>query len=409
MRRFILLAATLVLGAGCAAQTQEPIASAEAAIDDDSDPGGGDDPGDDDGDDQDSPAPSPSPGHNVTVKVLAFKTADSDGGFMGKTTEDDFAVLLTQWNAVAARSNLKVTFVRDPRTNLDQAEKSTIMNRDCIPSIDIDDIGNFKNHDLNGDGKGDSDDDNVLCDLRPSQAARSATALKYPDAAVVFFRTGRRRAEWNKTKGQWQWKTSGGTSSSTAAYINLPPGNKLSTLLAHEGGHYLHLHHTFRSRPDTVTKASDTLTKWIKQHPGQPFDRAFDGDRSNVSDTPGDPGIALFTAVHGKGHECEHASVTVPATLVIAGTPVSVPVTLTPDKDDVMSYWSPCVGDKHYTADQVDVIRDALHNRNRRALIDKSISDCAYDHGIAAAMPGKTWHELRVARQAILDACLADP
>jgi Bacterial tandem repeat domain 1 len=174
---------------------------------------------------------------------------------------------------------------------------------------------------------------------------------------------------------------------------------------AHETGHYLHLKHVFleadlgsefelgektktgetQSLSTRIEHWKATFSQWFDaqasmnpfQSPQDAIDRIDDDRSTGVLDTPADPGgdlIALLNAelnppqpIYG-----EVASVTIP----IHDFPHQV--TLTPDRQNAMSYYCGNPLGMHFSADQAKKMRNALVEDNRKPLVAAQLGESAH-------------------------------
>lgn len=219
--------------------------------------------------------------------------------------------------------------------------------------------------------------------VQPHRYARQAVARRYPGRAVVFFR------DFDKTVSDDDAFSVGaqgdyivldkGASETTAVDLAQQRGETL----AHELGHYFHLSHTFGLEPKTKAEAADLMREYIKRT-DKPRDQAkdvFDGDASNVNDTPPDPGIRLFKAEYGGGHRCPDTSSSstdepyVKVDVKFTDDPIETRTyTLKPDMTNLMSYFNwtrdgRCPQPRTLSPDQRAVMEEALRFGNRNGLL----------------------------------------
>jgi hypothetical protein len=167
---------------------------------------------------------------------------------------------------------------------------------------------------------------------------------------------------------------------------------------AHETGHFLHLWHTHREpQHDEATASADPIPKdpaarlarwrkgleaWLDANtpantsPAQAL-QVYDSDRgSGVTDTPADPGAGLLGLANLVANGTEDALGPV-ATVTINPKHVTGPVVFQPDRNNPMSYF---LGGKpevpmQFSAGQIDVMRGALTDGNRRRLVGAQLGD----------------------------------
>ncbi len=164
-------------------------------------------------------------------------------------------------------------------------------------------------------------------------------------------------------------------------------------ILAHEIGHYLHLVHSFGVWPNSlddsigadgkVVPGARTLIRDYVLKNGLPKadgGKMFDGDNTIcasvptilcVSDTPPDPGPALFRSA---GFDpCNPNQGTLSFDVQFPDGPFTY--SFTPDRNNLMNYWEgtcPRV-QASMTPDQVAGVRAAVTRMNRQHLIAKKV------------------------------------
>ncbi|MFN9941402.1 MAG: hypothetical protein ACK56I_18175, partial [bacterium] len=110
-------------------------------------------------------------------------------------------------------------------------------------------------------------------------------------------------------KGQKRWTMIFRTfafSGEDAEFVALPTGKGelqgFANLVAHETGHYFHQWHTHGSQPANEEDAAAIIKDAVEKGSLSTEDGAkvFDGDGTQVTDTPPDPGNNLFDHVYGQ-------------------------------------------------------------------------------------------------------------
>ncbi|HEV3333287.1 MAG TPA: hypothetical protein VG096_20005 [Bryobacteraceae bacterium] len=166
-------------------------------------------------------------------------------------------------------------------------------------------------------------------------------------------------------------------------YLNLLNGS----FVGHELGHYLGLYHTFPgwgTHGDqlylalnglSAAAADQAIINYMAQHGLQSdLTTALDGDQ--VTDTPPDPSLSLYTA-HGIAHPECNPKITVTGTMP-PGTTVqgqTKSFTFDPDVDNIMGYYDSCAKNpptpKHFSTLQIQEMIDTLTNPSspRHALL----------------------------------------
>ncbi|KAB2352520.1 hypothetical protein [Actinomadura rudentiformis] len=196
---------------------------------------------------------------------------------------------------------------------------------------------------------------------------RNEVALRFPGRVMVYFTAGSRYA-WSSTQKRWVYGPRGYSwSNHFDEFVSMAAHAAGDDLLAHELGHYLHLPHVFWHTPATIEAAAKLIRDFVAN--GGSKDAAlslFEGD--GISDTPPDCGPALFK------NQCDPAetSVTIPVTFA-DGSKRSY--TLTPDRENIMNYWDKrCRGGvPHISAGQTGRVQGALHQGNRRHLVEPAV------------------------------------
>lgn len=188
---------------------------------------------------------------------------------------------------------------------------------------------------------------------------RQARAVRYPGKLVIFFRHYHDSPAFKAFSYSSYW----------ADYVVM--GEAGAAKFAHEAGHYFNLSHTHNDastgRLDQVNRDRGfqaTLNEAVELMRLAQGPACFDGDFPAVRDTPPDPGPPLFQPTGN--NPSEHCAGT--RTLRVPG--LAEPVTLAPDRRNVMSYFGGCQATDrgHFSPDQVTIVRATLLSGNRRQL-----------------------------------------
>jgi len=161
-------------------------------------------------------------------------------------------------------------------------------------------------------------------------------------------------------------------SSSTALYVRYSKSLE-SDRLAHEMGHYFHLSHTFGPGPNTIVAAAQMIKKAVESGKFTKSDGAlvFDGDRgTGVLDTPPDPRGGVMAEVNG-GNAC--GPVDTAKVQVIFGDGTKKTYSLTPDRQNLMSYFQACAdtNSARLSKEQIKRAEKSMETGNRKHLVSQ--------------------------------------
>ncbi len=303
------------------------------------------------------------------IRILAIHTCDDDGGNSipcNLTTLEDQIRSATQCFAPA-----NVTFAFDP--SLDYIRiASSLLNQDRTYLEDLADYRDALQPPKEG----------VAYCSTPHSLARDQLGRLFPDRLCVFFRYTT-KVTYDSSLGHFTELRRGGSSGMRAACVNMGNvGGKYD--LAHEIGHYLQLHHTFRpgiakdnAGGSAVGTAAEVIRAYVEDqaHPADEGLDALDGDKYRVLDTPPDAAGAIFEEVYGQGKKCgPDGTVTIP---VVFTDPVlgTRDYTLAPNRSLVMSYFKDCPGPKTISDQQATRVRDALEQGYRHGAVSLRDAD----------------------------------
>lgn len=198
---------------------------------------------------------------------------------------------------------------------------------------------------------------------------RNEVALRFPGRVVVYFGAGS-RYHWSAAEQRWVYgPRTYSWSNGEDEYVTMAYWAAGGDAMAHEIGHYLHLGHVFWAQPASVADAVKAIKQFVEVQGGSKdgvIQGLFEGD--GIADTPPDPGPNVFT------NQCDPAetSVTIPVTFADGS---SRSYTMTPDRENIMSYWDKRCRGGHgrLSAGQFDIVRNALHHGNRRHLVEPAV------------------------------------
>ncbi len=201
--------------------------------------------------------------------------------------------------------------------------------------------------------------------LGNAMARDRMTRWQHAGAAVLLFRDGQHQVAAN-------------FSGSTANYVVLNKGTLASPRkLVHELGHFFHLHHTHAGEA-TLPEVIDRIRAYVQEgHPRESGLQAlavvYDGDRSNVGDTPFDLGANIYDQLGRKPCAPD-------ADLILTVDffdPTKDPQVEHHDyvyspgtRNNPMSYFDDCDFPHAFTKDQQRVIHGGINAGNRLRLRD---------------------------------------
>lgn len=336
----------------------------------------------------------------LKVNVRYVLVADDDGKRAGSLPKAAAVADIAAANQIFARDGGRIELVLNEASDFVQPVRSTVMNDDCtiVPGHTAASIAKVVVEDVDGNGIVAMDDVRTMCDERDNHAARTEHALQYPHDLVVFVRRGHtirwkalpppakptthsvavgggKRIQWQDPVALSHWSiipVDGAFSGPELPYVVMfsgpysPPGR----LLAHELGHYFHLHHTFGWRPATKDEARERLEIFAAANPTLEPTLVFDGD--GLSDTAPDPSGALVQTV--LGHGCALGEIAVPYTNAQGQQAVAI---LDPPRDNAMSYFHKCPTiDQRFSKQQHDIMNASLLEGNRKVLLTRTRRVC---------------------------------
>ncbi|MFN2586823.1 MAG: hypothetical protein ABR613_01715 [Actinomycetota bacterium] len=274
----------------------------------------------------------------VRLRLQVFRVTDDDGTRAPVMTADDMVTWVRKANEVYASAGVVIEYDKD---------------------TDFTDLASSAINQMHKD----QDD----ARKERTQAAAQAYAEDFPDRVVVFV-----------TFGPFTAEQEGGFSSGDAAYICISSWNVSDTtwyyidgstwsgpasyFFAHELGHYLGLHHPFRS-PDYNKYPGDpkAAVEALIAKVAEPTLRDLDGDKAHVRDTPPDVGARYYTD--------QGLNPADPSEMVeVTGADGTV-LRFSPDRHNIMNYLR-CDEFCDITADQARRVREHLRSDARKSLVD---------------------------------------
>jgi len=209
------------------------------------------------------------------------------------------------------------------------------------------------------------------------RAARNRLAVfDHPHDLVIFVSHGT-DLQYNSASKLNVWSSNPRTFSfanGVDAFVAMKSGSDGSDL-AHNLGHYFHLLNTFGPTPNNVSDAIGMVQQYVNVQ-GHTFtvgDQVFDGDKASVSDTPPDPGAALWQSVYGNLCSTQNSLVLPVPGLTGAPGPVPFMYALIPLRKNIMSNFDQSCpqlsGLPSFTPNQITRLQAALVIGNRQPLL----------------------------------------
>jgi hypothetical protein len=286
------------------------------------------------------------------LRIVAILTANDDGS--QAATPSTAAIAQSVKIANQIYNPHGVNFLFDPATDIYRFNDD-LLNRDCKRR----DHKIYTNKDVDP-ANGPEFDGNVYNDRR------NEVARRFPGRIAVFFTAGS-RYKWENEEGRWVYgPRTYSWSNGSDEFVTMASWAVGNDTLAHELGHYLHLHHTFAHTPESIEAAVELIRNHVDVH-NQPKDTVlnalFEGD--GVADTPPDPGPTIFK------NQCDPAETSVSIPVKFADGSEQV-YTLSPDRENIMNYWDKTCrgGVPRITSGQANKVLSALQGGNRGHLID---------------------------------------
>lgn len=292
------------------------------------------------------PPPAGGPTPVIHVRMHAIVTANDDGSEPADATPEGIVKAVKATNAYFEPVGIQFDF--DPRADLEY-RRSTLLNYDCVLVAGRDRTGKPR------------------CDSNPNAAERTAVATSYPRQMVVWFRSFNNNVKYDAASGFWKpSRATGGFSGANLPFVVVGPKTGGGTFLAHEIGHYLHLLHTFRGGAPNVPAAAEMIRRYVEEggHPVEQGLAVFDGDSSNVSDTPPDAAGSIYISV-GLDKCGPTNDIPIPVTFSNGARRV---YTLSPNRHNIMSYFKDCHFSHDFSPQQIARMREALLFGNRRSV-----------------------------------------
>jgi hypothetical protein len=288
------------------------------------------------------------------IRIVTVLTANDNGSQAASPTPANITKSVDLANEVFNPRG--INFLFDPTTDIYRANDD-LLNRDC----------RRRDHQVYTDPAVEPgappEFEGELCNKR-----RNEVALRFPGRITIYFTQGCRYA-WSATEKRWVYGPRGYSwSNHFDEFVSMAAHAAGDDLMAHEIGHYLHLPHVFGATPATIADAVKLIRKYVEVDGGSKDTvlNLFEGD--GIGDTPPDAGPGLFK------NQCDPAekSVTIPVTFADG---VKRSYTLTPDRENIMSYWDKrCRGGVgRISPGQTNQSLNALHHGNRRHLVEPAV------------------------------------
>jgi hypothetical protein len=288
------------------------------------------------------------------LRIVAILTANDDGSQAASPAPAAIVKSVELANQVYNPHG--INFLFDPATDMYRFNDD-LLNRDCKR------LDHQVYTDKNVDPASNPALDGNLYNDRRNEVAR-----RFPGRITIFFTAGS-RYRWEEAEGRWVYgPRTFSWSNGFDEFVTMAGWHVGNEVVAHELGHYLHLHHTFGFQPENFDAAVTLIRKFVDEEKGakDAVPGLFDWD--SVTDTPPDPGPAVFK------NPCDpqEASVNIPVTFADGSAQV---FTFTPDRENIMNYWDKtCRGGlPRITAGQSDRVYGALHAGNRKHLIEPAV------------------------------------
>ena len=254
-----------------------------------------------------------------TIEVVFVRTADSDGSNPSQATAEEFIKQIDAANVTYAGSGLQFKF--NPAKDFPPIVNSTWLNRDFV-------LASGETLDSPADKQP------KINSLKYTQVKNDYAVKNFAGKMVVYSGAGT-QISYDKNISKWVIAELGGAySNAVDRYVRWHKFNDTRPyLFAHEGGHHLHLGHTFGWQPETLKDWRKIVTDFLKNN-GNKNDiiNLFDGD--GLSDTPADPGAGLFNLINGE--TCGNKDELSLSYVLDRGLET---VTFKPDRTNVMGYF----------------------------------------------------------------------
>jgi hypothetical protein len=314
------------------------------------------------------PPPSPQPIYQVRVHAILSANDDGSGGASDPNAVDAnyLKQLIDTTNIIY--KGVGVQFVYNPATDF-QRVNSSLLNLDFTVPAGL-------NYDL-PESQPPLTDEQVNNLAKAHADERQRIGREHRHKMVLLFCDGNMLV-YDKSQKRWTiiFRTYA-FSGEDAEFVALPTGKGdlqgFANLVAHETGHYFHQWHTHGWQPANEEDAAAIIKDAVEKGSLSTEDGAkvFDGDVTQVTDTPPDPGNGLFDHVYGQGGCAAQESVKVPVTFSGGN---KKEYKLKPDRGNVMSYFKHCLSfPMHFSPMQVTGMRRSLEEENRWHLIHPSM------------------------------------
>lgn len=309
------------------------------------------------------------------IDVVLIRTADDDGSNTSTVTSDRFKQLIAYANKAYGPD---IVFRFDPVSGFPAVINSTLLNRDFELA--------------RGETLNQPEDQKPRVVSTKYTTARNEYLMKnFPGKMVALAHRGS-VLKFNKTSQVWEdLYYDGAWGNSVDSYMKLVYfDDGRDGIFAHEGGHFLQLHHTFNDwlQPKDLAGFQKIVNDHMKNG-GKPGDvvSIFQGDE--FTDTLPDPGPELFHTL--TGHYCDAA----PATITVNYNwgPYAKTADFTPQRNNPLNYFFCNNMDPVLTASQKKRALTAVTVGNRSFLTLKnpgiSIPRHSFNFAMTSWGPGR--------------------
>jgi hypothetical protein len=318
-----------------------------------------------------TPAPHPpslQPVYQVHVHAILCANDDGSGGAADPNAVDAnyLKQLFDTTNVIYQSAGIK--FVYNPATDFERVNRS-LLNLDFTVPPNL----NFNLP----ESQSPLTETQIQNLAKPHADERQRVGGQHRHKMVLLFCDGN-MLKYDKSQGRWTLiPRTYAFSGADAEFVALPTGKGdiqgFANLVAHETGHYYHQWHTHGWEPATEEEAATIIKDAVEK--GNPIVddglMVFDGDASQVTDTPPDAGNSLFDHIYGLFGCGTQETVKIPVTFT---DNTKKEYSLKPDRGNIMSYFKHCLNiPMHFSRQQIKGMRHSLEEENRWHLIHPSM------------------------------------